>query len=166
MHTFLAIPVLSIVTILQSAVVSRITLLHGTADIILLTIIAWALQEEVKTGWQWALIGGLLADFLSGLPFGIYTASYLLITGLTLALRVRIWRFAILVQLFATFLGTILSHALSLLAVIAQGTNLSFQTVLETITLPSLILNLLLTIPVYILIQELALQVHPRKIEL
>ena len=166
MSLFLAFPVLSIATILQSAVVSRMPLLHGTADIILLTIIAWALQEDVRTGWQWGLIGGLLADFSSGLPFGVYTTAYLLVIGLTLTLRSRIWRFAVLVQLFSTFVGTILTHALSLLAVFIQGTNLPFQEVLKTITLPSLMLNLLLTIPIYILIQELALQVHPKEIEI
>lgn len=164
MNTLLAILVLSITTILQSAVVSRITLLQGTADIILLTVIAWSVQKNVKTGWQWAFIGGLLADFSSGLPFGIYTTSYLFATGLTLALRTRIWRFTTLVQLFSTFVGTILIHGLSLLAVLARGTSLSFQSVLQNITLPSLVLNLLLTLPIYILIQELALMVYPEEI--
>ncbi len=166
MSIFLAIPVLSIATILQSAVISRMPLLHGTADIMLLTIIAWALQKDVETGWQWGLIGGLLADFSSGLPFGIYTTSYLLTISLTLALRARIWRFAVLVQLFSTFVGTILTHAFSLLAVFVRGTSLPFQSVLQTITLPSLMLNLLLAIPIYILIQELAELVYPKEIKI
>jgi len=139
MGIFLAIPILSIATILQSAVISRITLLQGTADIVLLIVIAWALQKNVKTGWQWGLIGGLLVDFISGLPFGIYTIGYLLVTGLTLALQARIWRLAVLVQLFATFVG---------------------------IVLPSLILNLFLAIPVYSIIRELAGLVYPEEIEI
>ncbi|MEA2008987.1 MAG: rod shape-determining protein MreD [Chloroflexota bacterium] len=166
MGILLAVPILSIATILQSAVVSRITLLQGTADIVLLIVIAWALQKNVKTGWQWSLIGGLLIDFMSGLPFGIYTVSYLLVTGLTLALQARIWRLAILVQLFATFVGTILIHAFSIFVLVIQGTILPLQDVLQTIVLPSLILNLFLTIPVYSLIQELAWQVYPEEIEI
>jgi len=164
MSILLAIPVLSIATILQSAVISRMPLLHGTADIILLTIIAWAVQEDVETGWQWGLIGGFLADFTSGLPFGVYTISYLLTTGLAIALRKRIWKLIVLGQLFATVVGTLLTHAASLLAVFIQGTNLPLREVLETITLPSIFLNLLFTIPVYILIQEIALRLHPEEI--
>ena len=166
MDVIIALPILSIATILQSAVFSRITLLHGTADIVLLIVVAWTLQKNVKTGWQWSLIGGILIDFTSGLPFGVYTASYLLVTGLTLALRARIWRFEILVQLFATFVGTILIHAFSILVIVIQGTSLPIQSVLQTIVLPSLILNLVLTIPVYSLIQELAWQVYPKEIEI
>ncbi|OQY32845.1 MAG: rod shape-determining protein MreD [Anaerolineaceae bacterium 4572_5.1] len=166
MGIFLAIPILSIATILQSAVISRITLLQGTADIVLLIVIAWALQKNVKTGWQWGLIGGLLVDFISGLPFGIYTIGYLLVTGLTLALQARIWRLAVLVQLFATFVGTILIHALSILVLVIRGTSLPLQDVLQTIVLPSLILNLFLAIPVYSIIRELAGLVYPEEIEI
>ena len=166
MSILLAIPILSIAAILQSAVFSRITLLQGTADIILLTIIAWALQKKVKTGWQWGIIGGLLADFLSGLPFGIFTASYLLTIGIALGLKARIWRFIGLVQLFTTFIGTILSHGFSLLAIFLQGTTLPLKNVLQSITLPSLMLNVFLTIPIFILIQELAWQLYPQEIEI
>lgn len=166
MSIILAIPILSIATILQSAVISRITLLQGTADIVLLIVIAWALQKNVETGWQWSLIAGLLIDFMSGLPFGVYTLSYLLVTALTLALRARIWRLAILVQLFATFVGTMLIQGLSIFVLVIQGANLPLQAVLQRIVLPSLILNLLLTIPVYSLMQELAWQVYPEEIEI
>jgi hypothetical protein len=40
-------------------IASRIPLLHGSADLILLALVAWALQKRVNTAWQWALIGGL-----------------------------------------------------------------------------------------------------------
>ena len=166
MSILLAIPILSIAAILQSAVFSRITLLQGTADIILLTIIAWALQKKVKTGWQWGIIGGLLADFLSGLPFGIFTASYLLTIGIALGLKARIWRFIGLVQLFTTFIPTILSHGFSLLAIFFPATTLPLKNVLQSITLPSLMLNVFLTIPIFILIQELAWQLYPQEIEI
>ena len=37
-----------VLAILQSTIVSRMTLLNGTADLILLFVIAWALQEKVE----------------------------------------------------------------------------------------------------------------------
>lgn len=166
MGIFLALPILSLAAILQSAVVSRVPLLGGTADLMLLTILAWAVQERVTTGWQWAIIGGLMIDFMSGLPFGIFTASYLVSIALTLALRKRVWRFSILVYLLMVVFGTLISHLLSIGAVFLRAGDISILNMLQTISLPSLILNMALSIPVFILVQELAWQVYPEEIKL
>jgi rod shape-determining protein MreD len=153
-------------TILQSAVFSQITLLQGTADVMLLTLIAWTVQERVKTGWQWSIIGGLLIDFISGLPFGIFTGSYLIITALTITIRERIWRFSLLVYLLMVVLGTLITHALSMVVIVIQSTSTPILPMLQTISLPSLILNLILSIPVYTVIQEIAFQIYPEEIPL
>ena len=60
MVTLLAIPIFVFLGIFQTSVVSRLPLLHGTADLVLLVVIAWSLQERVRTAWQWALMAGLV----------------------------------------------------------------------------------------------------------
>lgn len=162
----LSIPLLSLVSILQTTVVSRMPLLQGTADLVMLFLIAWSLQERVQHPWQWAVVGGVLTDFFSGLPFGVFTASYVALTGLAQLLGQRLWRFTVLIQLFLTLLGTMLTHTVSALVIIIQGTRLEFLNVLRTITLPSLLLNILLTIPVYIIVQDLAGQIYPQELEI
>ncbi len=42
MATFIAIPILTGLMLLQSGILSRIPLLHGTPDLLLLFILAWA----------------------------------------------------------------------------------------------------------------------------
>lgn len=162
----LSIPLLSLITIVQTSVVSRMPLLQGTADLVMVVIIAWALQERVKHPWQWAITGGILTDFFSGLPFGIYTLSYLTLTLLARLLGRRLWQFSFLIQLFLTLLGTMLIHVISTLVIFLQGTRLEIINVLQSITLPSLLLNLMLTIPVFIIMGDLANQVYPQKTEL
>ena len=78
MATFLAFPLFSILLIFQMVVVGQMPLLQGSADLVLLTIIAWALQKRVRTAWQWCIIGGLLVSFVSGMPFGVWLVGYLL----------------------------------------------------------------------------------------
>ena len=53
-----AFPILSLAIMLQTAIVSRINLLAGGADLMLLILAAWALQERVATAWHWAALAG------------------------------------------------------------------------------------------------------------
>ena len=163
MSVILSIPTLGLIAILQSAVVSRLPLNRGTADLMLVVLVAIALQKTVTTSWQWSIIGGLFMDFLSGLPFGIFTVSYLLATGLALIIRERIWRFSFLMQLLVVFFGTMFSHALSFLVLLLQGSEISFGTVLQVVTLPSIILNFMISLPIFILTQDVLEQVNSQE---
>jgi rod shape-determining protein MreD len=161
MSVILSIPVLSFITVLQSAVVSRLPLNRGTADLMLVVLVAITLQKSVKTAWQWSIVGGLLTDFFSGLPFGLFTASYLITTGIAFTLRERIWRFSFLMQLLVVLSGTLIVHGLSMLVLIIQGSSLQLTTVLQAVTLPSIILNFMLSLPVFIIIQDIIQQLNP-----
>jgi len=163
MSVILSIPTLGLIAILQSAVVSRLPLNRGTADLVLVVLVAIALQKTVTTSWQWSIVGGLFMDFLSGLPFGIFTVSYLLATGLALIIRERIWRFSFLMQLLVVFFGTMFSHALSFLVLFLQGSEISLGIVLQVVTLPSIILNFMLSLPIFILTQDVLEQVNPQE---
>ncbi len=163
MSVILSIPTLGLIAILQSAVVSRLPLNRGTADLVLVVLVAIALQKTVTTSWQWSIVGGLFMDFLSGLPFGIFTVSYLLATGLALIIRERIWRFSFLMQLLVVFFGTMFSHVLSFLVLFLQGSEISLGIVLQVVTLPSIILNFMLSLPIFILTQDVLEQVNPQE---
>ncbi len=161
MSVILSIPVLSIITILQSAVISRLPLNSGTADLMLVLLVAITLQKSVKTAWQWSIVGGLLTDFFSGLPFGLFTVSYLIITGIAHVLRERIWRFSFLMQLLVVLSGTIIIHTFSYLVLFFQGYSLQFTTVLQVVTMPSIILSFMLSLPVYIIVKDVVEQLNP-----
>jgi rod shape-determining protein MreD len=161
MSVILSIPVLSFIAVLQSAVVSRLPLNRGTADLMLVVLVAITLQKSVKTAWQWSIVGGLLTDFLSGLPFGLFTASYLITTGIAFLLRERIWRFTFLMQLLVVFSGTLIVHGIYMMVLIIQGSSLQLTTVLQFVTLPSIILNFMLSLPVFIIIQDIIQQLNP-----
>jgi len=161
MSVILSIPVLSFIAVLQSAVVSRLPLNRGTADLMLVVLVAITLQKSVKTAWQWSIVGGLLTDFFSGLPFGLFTISYLIITGIAFLLRERIWRFSFLMQLLVVLSGTLIVHGLSMMVLIIQGSSLQLSTVLQAVTLPSIILNFMLSLPVFIIIQDIIQQLNP-----
>lgn len=166
MPLLVSIPVLGLLVVLQSAIVSRIPLLHGTADLMLLGLIAWAVHSRVKTAWQWALIGGLMISFVSAAPSLVAMLGYPLATAVALALRRWVWQVPLLAMITATLAGTLIIHALTVLGLRFYDTPISLVEVFNLITLPSAILNLLLAVPIYAIISDLANWVHPEEIEI
>ena len=165
MAVLISIPVLGVLAILQSSLVSRLPLLQGIPDLIMLAIIAWSLQKRVQTAWQWSIIGGLVVGVYSAVPFGVYLVGYGLTTGVALVLRRRVWQVPILAMFLVTFLGTLITQGITLLALRLSGSTIPLWDALNLVTLPSLLLNLLFAIPIYAVINELAGWLYPEEIE-
>ncbi len=165
MALLIAIPILGSLAILQSSVISRFTLLHGTADLVMLTIIAWALQKRVQTAWQWSIIGGLAMNITSAVPLGVPVISYAVTTGMALVLRRRVWQVPILAMFVVTFIGTLITQGITLFVLRLTGSNIDIMQALNIVTLPSILLNLLFAIPIYALVSELANWLYPEEIE-
>lgn len=166
MTILIAIPVLGVLIILQSTIASRIPLLHGSTDLVLLALAAWAVQERVKTTWQWGLIGGLMVAFVSALSLIAAIPAYLLSAGLARALRRQLWQMPLLAMFAAVFCGTIIIHTFTLLHLQANGTAIQIIDAFNLVTLPSALLNLILAVPVYALVGDLANRLYPEEIEM
>jgi len=161
MKNLIAIPVLALALMLQMAVISRIALLSGAADLILLILVAWALQEQVESAWHWAVLAGLLVGFVSAAPPLVSIIGYLLAVAFARFVIRQIWQTPILALFSVTFFSTLVYHFVTYLILSITGTPLPFEDVLALIVLPSVFLNLLLSIPVHSLIRDLALWVYP-----
>ena len=165
MAVLIAAPILAVLVMIQSAVLSNIPLLHGTTDLVLVALLAWALQKRVRTAWIWAIIGGLLVGYVSALPFGAILVGYLLAVGLAILLKQRIWQVPILAMLVATFFGTLLVNLVVIIALRVVDTPISFWEAINLVTLPSVLLNLLVAIPFYALFSDLAKWLYPEPLE-
>jgi rod shape-determining protein MreD len=165
MATLISIPVLGGLLILQTTLVSRLPLLHGTADLLLLAVAAWSLHKRVETAWQWSIVAGLLFTVASALPMGAAIAGYLLVTALAMLLRQRIWQAPVLALFVTIFFGTWIIHAISIVSLRLTGNPLDVADALNLVILPSLLLNLLLAVPVYGLIGDLANWLYPEPLE-
>ncbi len=154
-----------ILAIIQSTIVSTMPLLNGTADLILLFILAWAMQDRVASIWQWCLIGGIFASLYSALPFGIYIAAYFVCAGISRLLRRRVWKAPLLAMLAATFISTLLVLFISLAVRMVGGANIPLLSVLNLIILPSLLLNLILSVPIFYITRDIAGWLYPEELK-
>jgi rod shape-determining protein MreD len=161
MRNLVALPVILLTVILQSAVISRVYLLSGIADLPLVMLAAWSLQEEVDSAWHWAAAAGLLVGFISGLPTIVPLLGYIVVVLLARIFQRRVWQAPLLAMFSITFLGTIIVSGFSLVVLRFAGVPLPISDVLGLLTLPSVLLNMLLAIPVYAVMRDLARWVYP-----
>lgn len=166
MAIFLALPILGLMVILQSAIFSQIHLLYGTLDLVLLVLIAWSVQERVTTAWHWGVIAGLLASLATAIPAAAIILAYVAATGIAISMRRIFWQRPLLAMATATFLATLATQAISVSALVISGTPLPLLEAFYMITIPSALLNLLLAIPVYALFGDLARWLYPEPIEI
>lgn len=159
-----AIPVLGLTLLLQTSIVSRMMLLSGNADLILLILAAWALQERARGTWVWGIIASLLVGVVSGVPWYIYLVGYLSVVGMSRLLIHRIWQAPLLAMFAVTFIGTLELLMLTFVYRTLFEISLTLSDVFLQIVLPSLLLNLLLAIPIHALIRDMVNRLYPAEV--
>lgn len=164
MRDIIAFPLLGLVVILQSAVVSQVKLLSGHADLVLVLLAAWALQARVKSAWHWAAAACLLLVFVSRMPWLVVGVGYLGVVLMAQALQKRVWQAPLLAMFTVTLIGTLYIHLLSYVYFFALGISMPLEDAAWLVTLPSLLLNMLFSIPVYALMRDLARWVYPEEV--
>lgn len=161
MRNLIAFPLLGLAAILQSAVVSQVRLLSGYADLPLVLLAAWALQDRVDSGWHWGAVACLFVGFISSLPFPVMIMGYFGVLFLARVLQRRVWQAPLLAMFSVVFFGTLFHHLLSFTVLSFLGTPFAFGEVMGLITLPSLLLNMLLSIPLFAFMRDVAHWVYP-----
>lgn len=161
MRNLVAVPIILLAVILQSAMISRIYLLSGFADLPLVMLAAWALQEDVDSAWHWAAAMGLMVGFVSGIPIYVPVIAFVLVVAMAQVLQRRVWQAPLLAMFSVTFLGTIIINTLSYIALSVSGVSMPVEDVLGLLILPGVLLNMLLAVPVYAIMRDLARWVYP-----
>src|ERR671923_1425452 len=140
MRNLVAVPVILLTVILQSAVISRVYLLSGIADLPLVMLAAWALQDGVDSAWHWAIATGLLVGFISGISWVVPVIGYVMVVVLAYLFQRRVWQAPLLAMFSITFIGTIIVSLLSVGVLQFMGVPLPLDNVLGLVMLPSVLL--------------------------
>lgn len=161
LRNLIAIPVIFLTVMLQSALISHVPLLSGYADLPLVMLAAWAIQDQVDTAYHWAVATGVLVGFISGLTWIVPLITYLLVVAMARAFQRRVWQAPLLAMFSVAFIGSIVLYTLSFLALSVSGTLLPVTDVVGLLALPGTLLNMLLVIPVYVVMRDLARWAYP-----
>ncbi|MBI9045109.1 MAG: hypothetical protein JEZ06_11525 [Anaerolineaceae bacterium] len=161
MANLIPIPIFIILVMLQLAIFGNLPLLQGTADIVMLALIAWTMQKGTKYAYIYGFAIGTFVGLISAIPVFIYIGTYTMVVFLARYLQQRIWQMPILAMLALTVLGTFICHLVSILYLQISQIPISFADSFLLVTLPSLLFNIILAVPIYLFAVDLANWLHP-----
>lgn len=135
---------LAIAAIAQTIIGSSSPPVFLKPDLVLLVVITYSVVRGVEEGALAGLIGGLMVDCLSMVPFGAATFA-MGVLGLATGLgEDNIYRSNVIIPLVAVFVATILYHCFLLLSLQGGGWRVEWIVTLALQTVPSAFLNALL----------------------
>lgn len=73
---------MTLIALLQEAVLAPLSFMGARPDLVFLVVIAWGLLRGPAEGMVWAFIGGVVLDVFSGGPLGAMTLSLLVVAFL------------------------------------------------------------------------------------
>lgn len=155
-----------IAVILQTTILSQIKMLQGTADLVFLVVLSWAIRPGTKWKWAWAVAGGVLMGVLSEIPMAIYLIGYLIMVVLTNFIQSRLWQARTITLLVMVIIGTLIIQGMSLFYLILMGSPITISNGFYQVILPSILLNFVFLIPAYGIIRETASILYPEKEEI
>ncbi len=139
---------------LQVGFFGKIRLMNGTSDLIMLCIVAWSINERSKYSWILVIAGGLIMSYVSAMPMNGYLWMYLTIWFIIRFIKMRVWQMPLMLMLFVTILSTLLISVGTLALLFLQNASVNYIDAFRQIIIPSLVMNLLLSIPVYAFLND------------
>jgi rod shape-determining protein MreD len=156
----LAVPLLALSALVQSAVLRQIPFLSGGLDLPLLIVVCWSLLAPDQS-LGWAVLAGAFADLFTGGVFGATPIAFLLAAYTIGQLHGRLQTDSPPVVMAITLFGTVLAHLALILLLILTGRTIDVGYALAYITLPTAFLNTLAAIPVYLTLRRLHRTTRP-----
>jgi rod shape-determining protein MreD len=138
------VPLLAGVALVQSVLLSQVTLWGARPDLMVLVVVGWSVVRDVEEGVVWAFIGGLMVDLFSGGPLGSTMMALLAVAFLT----GQPWGRGIgspVVRLWLLAFAAVMAYHLILLAILAwTGVGIDWTRSLLRVAAPSALLNAML----------------------
>ncbi len=150
---------------LQMSVFSQWKILSGSADIILLFVVAWCLHDRSKRLWLLVVVMAGFAGTISALPAYIPMIVYLVVFRVSRLFQSRLMQSPVLSMLVLSFGASLLQVIFNIAYLFITNVDLNFTDALLEVALPSVLLNMLLAIPVHAIVREIAVYAIPKGAE-
>ncbi|MCP4417208.1 MAG: rod shape-determining protein MreD, partial [Chloroflexi bacterium] len=83
---YLAIPLMIVLGLVQTAVLPHFPILGNTPQLALLVALSWGMLHGIEEGVIWAFLGGIFTDLFSISPVGVSSLAFMVgITAVLLA---------------------------------------------------------------------------------
>lgn len=166
MGRYIGIPVLILAAILDVTLMAEFRIGGGAPDLVFMLVVSWALLSTLQEALVWAVVGGVVKDALSVAPLGTSALGMVLVVFLADSLFGTVRRTNLLIPLPVIAVGTVIYH-LAILAVLQiVGYGLPVGEGLLYVTLPTMVYNMLLILPVFRVMGLVQQWLTPRRVRL
>lgn len=164
MSVFVAIPLMVVLTVLQTAVLPHFPLFGYVPQLSFLVVVAWTVLEGQQEGLVWAFTAGIIHDLFTIAPVGGTALTYMVAVLVVSAVVDYLPSNRFLVLMVVMALATIVQQLLYYLFLRIFGYGISFPIMAQL--LPMAVLNAVAILPVYWLLAGANRVVRPRPVKL
>ncbi len=162
-HVYIAIPVMALLAIVQSAILPRFPIVGLTPQLLFIVALVWGNQRGLEEGLIWAFIAGIFVDLFSLAPLGISSLAFMAgVTG-PLLLQPILPPRRLLVAMLQAGLGTFIYLSVYAIGLRLFGFGVSVGGLLDM--LPLVLLHAVLIVPVFLLLGATLRVMRPRRVE-
>ena len=162
-HIYVAVPVMAVLAIIQSSILTRFPILGVVPQLLFLVALVWGIVRGIEEGIIWAFIAGLFVDLFSIAPLGVSSLAFMAGVGVPLLLQRALPPRRLPVAMFMAVLGTFIYLAVYAVLLQLFGFGVSLGGV-RTL-LPLLAVHAIVVLPIYLLMDSLLRTLRPRRVE-
>ncbi len=161
---YLAIPLMLVLGLVQTAVLPHFPFLGSAPQLVLLVALSWGMLHGIEEGIVWAFFAGIFTDLFSITPMGVSSLAFMGgITAVLLATR-ALPTSRVFMPLILAGLTTIISFLINILLLRLFSIIIDFRSI---IILPDLaLINILFILPIYWLQIIMNRATQPRQVQL
>jgi rod shape-determining protein MreD len=112
---YLAIPLMVVLVILQSAVLPNFTIFGVVPQLMFVATISWSLLRGLREGLAWAFVAGLLTDLFSAGPIGVTSLAMMATVAAVVFLQRSFPESRLIMPIVLTALATMIFWSIYLL---------------------------------------------------
>jgi rod shape-determining protein MreD len=138
--------------ILQSTLISHLSVLGVKVDLVLLLAVALSIRRGVEDGLVWAILGGIALDTLSVGPFGVSVIAVGVASVVAGSIGPSLRRASVLLPLLITPLASVVATLVAGLLLDLFGHAISWPATVALVVLPAAVLDSITMLIVYPLV--------------
>jgi len=160
MNLYLALVSLLLATALDTTIAPYLSLIGIRPDLVLLVVVATSIVRGGEEGIVWGILGGLLLDLYTGLPFGLSIIALAITAYVTKVGEDNLFSNILVLPLAAAFVGTMIYDLILMAGLQAAGWSIDWGEELLHVVVPSAFLNAILMPVIYVIIRQLHYWAH------
>jgi rod shape-determining protein MreD len=139
---------------------------EGGADLVLLMVLSWMLLAGMEEGVVWAILGGVLQDLITGIPLGTTALALVVVSSAANLITGEVGSGNLIYPPIIAAAGTVLYHGLLIMLFSLIGRPVEWGHTLLYVTLPTVLFNVVLSVPIFRIMGRVFKATRPRHVSL